>query len=330
MTQESVHEALVRLADRLWPGASIDGATRLSGGATQETWSFDVVQGEERRGFILRRRAQGKRVQTEGMGLSDEARVIAIVREAGVPAPEVEYVLSTEDGLGDGFIMHRIEGETIPARILREPRFGSARQVMARQCGEILARIHRVKIEALPPLGAFDADSEVDRLTRSVETGANPRPVFVLALRWLRQNRPVEEGRRVLTHGDFRMGNLMIGEEGIRAVLDWELARIGDPMSDLAWLCVPSWRFGRIDQPVGGVGAREDLFVAYEAASGKRVDRAAVRFWEVVGALRWGLICESNLAALRNEQPISVERAVIARRSSETEIDLLRYMAGLE
>ena len=75
-------------------------------------------------------------------------------------------------------------------------------------------------------------------------------------------------------HGDFRHGNLIIGPDGVRAVLDWELAHTGDPMEDLGWICVNSWRFGEIDKPVGGFGTREELFAGYEAA-GRRVDARA-------------------------------------------------------
>jgi len=127
-------------------------------------------------------------------------------------------------------------------------------------------------------------------------------------------------------HGDFRHGNFIIDPDGVRAVLDWELAHIGDPMEDLGWICVNSWRFGEIDKPVGGLGSREELFAGYEAA-GRRVDPARVMFWEVVGTLRWGVICCSMMQRFRSGPEHSLERAMIGRRSSETEIDLLRLLA---
>lgn len=119
----------------------------------------------------------------------------------------------------------------------------------------------------------------------------------------------------------------MIGPGGVRAVLDWELAHIGDPMEDLGWICVNSWRFGRIDLPVGGFGTIEDLVSSYEAASGIRPGPAALRWWEIFGTMRWGMICAQSLAAYRGDDS-TVERAMIARRTSETEIDLLRLIAG--
>ena len=153
-----------------------------------------------------------------------------------------------------------------------------------------------------------------------------PRPVFELALRWLRDRDPGPAGEVTLVHGDFRHGNLIIGPDGVRAVLDWELAHTGDPMEDLGWVCVNSWRFGEIDKPVGGFRSREELFAGYEAA-GRRVDSERVKFWEVMGTLRWGVMCCGMMQRFRLTPDHSMERAMIGRRSSETEIDLLRLLA---
>ena len=166
-------------------------------------------------------------------------------------------------------------------------------------------------------------------LFTTYETIGWPNPVFALALRWLQQHRPKDPDSLSLVHGDFRHGNLMIGPDGLVGVLDWELAHLGDPMEDLAWLCVPSWRFGEIENPVGGFGQREALFAAYEAAGGQTVDPARVRFWEVLGTLQWGLMCSGMAEVFRSGADPSVERAMIGRRASEVEIDLLDYLAPL-
>ena len=153
-----------------------------------------------------------------------------------------------------------------------------------------------------------------------------PRPVFELALRWLSNHDPGPSAEVTLVHGDFRHGNLIIGPDGVRAVLDWELAHLGDPMEDLGWVCVNSWRFGEIDKPVGGFGSREELFAGY-AEGGRRADPARVRFWEVMGTLRWGVMCCGMMQRFRSGPDHSMERAMIGRRASETEIDLLRLLA---
>jgi aminoglycoside phosphotransferase (APT) family kinase protein len=152
--------------------------------------------------------------------------------------------------------------------------------------------------------------------------------VFDVALRWLRAHAPDEPAQLQLVHGDFRNGNLIVGADGVRAVLDWEVAHLGDPAEDLAWICLPPWRFGEMDRPVGGLGQREEMFRAYEAASGKRVDPGRVRFWEALGSLRWGVGCAGMFEWFDSGRDPSVERAMIARRVSESELDLLRVMAG--
>jgi aminoglycoside phosphotransferase (APT) family kinase protein len=154
-----------------------------------------------------------------------------------------------------------------------------------------------------------------------------PRPVFELTLRWLGDHLPAEAPDLALVHGDFRNGNLMIGPDGLRAVLDWELAHLGDPMEDLGWICVNSWRFGRIDRPVGGFGTRADLFAGYAEAGGGTVDPARVTFWEILGTLKWGIMCMGMAASFQSGADPSIERGAIGRRSSETEIDLLRSLA---
>jgi aminoglycoside phosphotransferase (APT) family kinase protein len=247
--------------------------------------------------------------------------------EAGIPSPRVRHVLREQDGLGRGFVMDRVAGETIPRKILRDDAFAAARSKLAGQAGTILAGIHALDRSVLPDLRLVTVSSELATLADEYRSFDWPRPVFDLALRWLSDHAPAATGTVTLVHGDFRHGNLIIGADGIRAVLDWELAHLGDPMEDLAWICVNSWRFGEIDKPVGGFGRREDMFAAYEAASGQRVDAARVTFWEILGTLRWGLMCCGMMQRFRSGPDHSMERAMIGRRASETEIDLLRLLA---
>jgi aminoglycoside phosphotransferase (APT) family kinase protein len=310
------------------PGASgVVGVVRLSGGASQETWSFDIVHPDGNIGAILRRAPAGYgAAPTRAAGLNAEATLMQLAHDAGLPSPRVLHVLQPQDELGTGFMMARVEGETIARKILRDDQFAQARAKLARQLGEVLAGIHGLSLAQLPELRRMTATRELDELERDYRSVDWPRPVFELALRWLRDRDPGPPPQVTLVHGDFRHGNLIIGPDGVRAVLDWELAHTGDPMEDLGWICVNSWRFGEIDKPVGGFGSREDLFAGYEAA-GRRVDPARVMFWEVMGTLRWGVMCCGMMQRFRLGPDHSMERAMIGRRSSETEIDLLRLMA---
>ncbi|HEV3500368.1 MAG TPA: phosphotransferase family protein [Bradyrhizobium sp.] len=322
-------EALLGRSVASWcPGATgVAAAVRLSGGASQETWSFDIVHPDGIFGAILRRAPQGYgAAPARAAGLNAEAVLMQRAWEAGVPSPRVLHVLQPDDGLGTGFIMQRVEGETIPRKILRDEQFAQARPKLARQLGKVLAGIHGLDVAQLPELRRMTAAKELGELERDYRSFDWPRPVFELALRWLRERNPGPSAEVTLVHGDFRHGNLIIGSDGVRAVLDWELAHLGDPMEDLGWICVNSWRFGEIDKPVGGFGTREELFAGYEAA-GRRVDPARVTFWEVMGTLRWGVMCCGMMQRFRVGPEHSVERAMIGRRSSETEIDLLRLLA---
>ena len=322
-----IEELLTRCVAAWCPGAAgVTGAKRLSGGASQETWSFDIVHPNGHLGAILRRAPPGYgAAPTRAAGLNAEASLMQLAHAAGVPSPEVLHVLQPQDELGTGFIMRRVEGETIPRKILRDGQFADARVKLGHQCGDILARIHALPLAQLPELRRMTPETEIAQLDQEYRSFDRPRPVFELALRWLRDHDPGPSAEMTLVHGDFRHGNLIIGPDGIRAVLDWELAHTGDPMEDLGWICVNSWRFGEIDKPVGGFGSREELFAGYRAA-GRRVEPARVHFWEVMGTLRWGVMCCGMMQRFRLRPDHSLERAMIGRRSSETEIDLLRLL----
>ncbi|RJF88898.1 phosphotransferase family protein [Oleomonas cavernae] len=320
-----VEAALAALAPRLAAGATgVCAVRRLSGGASQETWAFETSGGER---FILRRAPSATWKSEMSIDLETEAILMQRAGAAGVPSPRVRHVLVPEDGLGKGFIMGFVAGETLGQKILRDPALDAVRPDLARQCGTTMAAIHRIDTSGIVDLKATTARSQVDDLAAAHRAGGWVRPVFDLALRWLQDRCPATVPHPTLVHGDFRNGNLIIGADGIRAVLDWELAHQGDPMEDLGWICVNSWRFGEIDKPVGGFGNREDLFAAYEAAGGT-VDPARVRFWQAVGTLRWGIICADSTNRFSRGDDPSIERAVIGRRTSETELDLIDLMTG--
>ena len=130
----------------------------------------------------------------------------------------------------------------------------------------------------------------------------------------------------MLVHGDFRTGNYLADESGVTAILDWEGAHLGDPIEDLGWVCVKSWRFGAIDKPAGGFGSREELWAAYERAGGARVDPARAHWWEVFGTVRWGVICLTQAWRHLSGSVKSMELASIGRRAVETEVDLLQLL----
>lgn len=306
---------------------AVRNARRLTGGANQETWSFDVETSAGVVPLILRRARGGTLQRATGIGLEAEALVISAAHAAGVPTPEVIYVLGDQDGLGLGFIMRRVAGETIPRRILAGKDFAGILPQLAAQCGRALAAIHRADVSALQRLEVFSPRERVEWLHRHYLATQQVRPVFSYAFAWLREHAPPPPAQPALVHGDFRNGNLMIGPDGLRAVLDWENAHIGDPAEDLGWFCIPSWRFGLLDRPAGGFGPRADLLAGYRAAGGAEPSAERLRFWEAYGSLYWGVVCARSVNEFSGGSDGSVERAMIARRASETELDLLRCIA---
>jgi aminoglycoside phosphotransferase (APT) family kinase protein len=289
----------------------VSGLRRLSGGASRETWAFEAGG----RPLVLRRDPP---TAPDPQAMAREAALLAAAAGAGVPVPGL--VDHGADLLGSPYlIMERLDGETIPRRLLRDERFAGIRPRLAGELGAILARVHTLAPDAVP--GLPDGDPLADLAAR-YDGFAEPRPAVELALRWLDRHRPPPTGRRSVVHGDFRNGNLMIDPTGVRGVLDWELAHVGDPAEDLGWLCVRAWRFGA-PEPVGGFGSRAALLEGYAAAGGTPPTPEALHWWEVYGTLRWTILCRHQAERHLGGADPSVEYAVLGRKVCEQEHDLL-------
>jgi aminoglycoside phosphotransferase (APT) family kinase protein len=302
--------------------ATVEGMRRLSGGASRETWSFDLVSGDERQPLILQRQRPGA---AGSQAMATEAALLRAAAAAGVPVPEV---LVTDDGtvLGAaGMVVRRLEGETIPRKLLRDGEWAHARSVLCTQAGAALAAIHRIGSAEIPGL---DETDQLDQYREVLDDLGEPHPAFELGFRWLGRNRPAAS-RQCVVHGDFRLGNVLVDRNGLSAVLDWELAHIGDPVEDLAWFCVRAWRFGS-DLPAGGVGTRQELVTAYQEAGGVAVHADELRWWEAMGTLKWGVICIMQASAHLTGLTRSVELATIGRRVCENEWDLLALLPGAD
>lgn len=315
----AVQAALHALAPALGGGA-IGGLTRLTGGASLQTWAFSCGQRE----LILRRRAQaGEQPNGAALSLATEAALLRLASQAGVPVPAVLRACAPQDGLGEAIIMARVDGETLGRRIVAGDAFAAIRPALAGQAGAALARIHAIdpaQLPALPSLGAADTLSHYEAVYRA--SGA-VRPVLDVAFRLLARALPPPVPPR-LVHGDFRTGNLIIDpKRGLTAVLDWELAHLGDPAEDIGWLCVNSWRFGAMEKQAGGFATLAELAAAYETASGRAIDTMRVRFWQMLGSLKWAVMCLIMYGVYASGADPSLERVAIGRRVSEAEADLL-------
>ncbi len=307
---------------------------RLSGGASQETYRLRIETEAGERQLALRRSQGGlaeeaRAVERSAPGLRIEAKLMQVARRNGIPEPEVFYVLEPGDALGAGFIMEWLDGIALGARIVRSPDLAEVRPKLARQCGEILGRLHTIELEAHGldrDLASLSAADFIEQTRGRYEALDTPQPMIDFTARWLMENLPASPDR-TLVHNDFRNGNLMVDQTGVSAVLDWEIAHIGDPMRDLGWICTNSWRYGAGPElPVGGFGTYEDLFAGYEATSGKTVELARVQYWEVFGSFWWAVSTLGMTQHYRQGLDRSVERVTIGRRTTECQVDCVNLL----
>jgi aminoglycoside phosphotransferase (APT) family kinase protein len=318
------------LARRIAGFVDLVSAERLSGGASQETYRLVIRDANGERKLAMRRSPGGvESLRTSGHpGLKTEAMLMRAARAAGVPEPEVYAVLEPADQLGDGFVMQWLDGEALGARIVRHESLAAVRPKLAFECGQVLARIHAIDLKKTgldQLLDPMDPSAFVDQTWERYKLFHTPQPMIDYAARWLKEHLP-KNPPMALVHNDFRNGNFMVGLNGIVAVLDWEVAHIGDPMRDLGWICTNSWRFGRSDLPVGGFGEYADLFRGYESVSGTKVDPAHVKFWEVFGSFWWAVGCLGMAEHYRTGPDKTVERPGIGRRSSECQVDCVNLI----
>jgi aminoglycoside phosphotransferase (APT) family kinase protein len=297
--------------------------TMIPGGASRETWLVRSKAGRQ----ILRRDPEGS---VSLVPISHEFELIRRARAAGVPVPEPLASEPSGGRLGtEGMLMAFVDGTSVAPRILRKPEFERARASLTAQLAQALARIHSIDpgelVGVLPESPGDPAIAQISEWERQLDEIGEPLPTVELGLRWLRANAPGPAAPR-LVHGDFRLGNFIVDENGLAAVIDWELAHLGDPAEDIGWLCIRSWRFGNDDRPVAGVGALDEFVAGYEAAGGTAVDRDRVRYWEVFGNVKWAVICarqaHDHLTGVRR----SHELASLGRRICEPEWDLLELM----
>ena len=312
------------LAER---GIAVDevNLTRIPGGASRETWMAESDAGR----WVLRRDPKGT---VSLVPLSDEYTLISRALAAEVPVPE-PLAYEPDGGRFDsaGLLMAHVEGTSVAPRILRKAEFDTARADLTGQLAVALARIHSIDpttLNGLLPKPAGDpALEQISEWERQLDEIGEPLPAVELGLRWLRANAPQPAEPR-LVHGDFRLGNFIVDEHGLAAVIDWELAHLGDPAEDIGWLCIRSWRFGNDDRPVAGLGDLEEFAAAYEAAGGAPIDRDRVRYWEAFGNVKWAVICarqaRDHLDGIRR----SHELASLGRRVCEPEWDFLQLVQG--
>ena len=220
-------------------------------------------------------------------------------------------------------------GESIARKILRDEEYKNTLPKLAFECGQSIAKIHQADINEFPFLPSKTVFEQINDLYQTYVSFNQPSPVFEYTHLWLKKQN-FGEINDALVHGDFRLGNIIVGKDGLKSVIDWELAHIGNPLQDLGWICGNSWRFGNTNKVVGGFGDLADLLKGYNSVSNYHVDENMVKAWQVFGTFRWGVICLIQASAHLTGSINSVEKAAIGRRVSETEIDIvdLLFLGG--
>ena len=294
----------------------------IPGGASRETWLVKAGKGN----FVLRRDPPGAESL---VSQRQEFELMRLAAGGGVAVP-VAIAVEPEGGRfrSAGTLMAHVKGESVAPRLLRKPEYQAVRERLPGQLAEALARVHALDASAiLPEVPGDPTEAQLDEWERQISEVGEPLPAVELGLRWLRANQPGPVKPR-LVHGDFRLGNYIVSEDGLEAVIDWELAHLGDPVEDVGWLCIRSWRFGSDELPVAGMGEVDDFLAAYEAAGGEPVDRERLRFWEAFGNVKWAVICARQAHDHRTGLRPSHELASLGRRICEPEWDLLELIGA--
>jgi aminoglycoside phosphotransferase (APT) family kinase protein len=308
--------------------------TPLVGGASRDMWQVTAKVGGEEQQFVLRR-DQGMAVSDRALERDQEFKVMKAVHEVGLSVPRPRWYCLEPLILGQPFlILDYVEGIAVGRQVIEQPELGEAHKTLPEAMGVQLARIHAIdpakhnldflprSRERLSP--AQEALAQIRELIQQMRVY---NPVFEFGWRWLQQHVPKSD-KTALLHGDFRVGNVLVGSKGLNGIIDWEYARIGDPLDDLAWPCLRDWRYGNTKLPLSGIGEREAFIQAYEKESGHKVDRKALAFWEILGNLRWavGSIAQANRHLSGGSA--SLELASLGRRSAEMQLEMLTLIGA--
>ncbi|MFO1238698.1 MAG: phosphotransferase family protein [Alphaproteobacteria bacterium] len=269
--------------------AAVVGLQRIHGGASRETYRVRIVEGGAERGFILRRDPTSALIETER---TVEFAAYRAFHGTPVPVPEALALEQDESWLERPFfMMEEIENATAASVLLAEPYGPHAAKIGAQFFGS-LGEIAKADPKALGldwEAPAADAcwSAELAKWEKVIdEDEREPQPIARAAIRWLRRNPPPPAQKVGVVHGDYRTGNFLFREDGtIAAILDWEMAHLGDPLEDLGWALDPLWAHHNPARP-GGMCSRAEAIAHWERTSGLKADPAALKWWEMFASLK--------------------------------------------
>lgn len=311
--------------------ASVQSVRKLSGGAVQENWllEIDLAGGTlpGRLSCVLRCDSPTAGVAISH-GRAQEFALLNAVFKAGVTVPEPLWLCTDTELIGRPFfLMRRIEGTAAGHLLARDGSIGGDRVQLAERLGRELARIHSIR----PPFPELDflvwhegspALQTIQAHREFLDAHHTPYPALEWGLRWLERHAPPRD-MITLCHRDFRTGNYMVDRAGLTGILDWEFAGWSDPLEDIGWFCAKCWRFGNVNAEAGAIGAREDFYRGYEMESHHKIDRAAVRYWEVMAHVTWAVIAIQQAERHWSGRESSLLLALTKHLVPELELEVL-------
>jgi aminoglycoside phosphotransferase (APT) family kinase protein len=299
------------------PDLTVANLARIPGGASRETYRFRARYKRDGklvdRGLILRRDPPASLIETER---TTEYRAYDAFHKLGLPVPEpIALELGSAALERPFFIMAEVENCTTGGIMSPDP-YGPHRESVGRQFYTVMGKIAAADPNAIG-LADFDgpkdmrgaAMHEVARWEKVIdEDEREPQPIVRAALRWLKRNPPPPAQKISVVHGDYRTGNFLIDDNGkIRAILDWEMSHLGDPLEDLGWAIDPLWAGADPARP-GGMIPRAEAIRTWEQASGLKADPKALHWWEIFASLKGAAIWISaalEYADGRNIDPVN-------------------------
>jgi aminoglycoside phosphotransferase (APT) family kinase protein len=304
----------------------------LAGGGSRDTWLLDARVDGRPETLVLR-----KDLDTEifeyALPRDVEFDVLEMAYEQGVMVPRPRWLCMDEEYLGQPFfLMDYVEGVSLGVKLVKDPNLRPLHAQLPIVLGEQLAKIHaldkqddRLSVLSRPQSGRNAAQQALYQFRQILDRLEIHNPTIEFGLRWLEQNAP-PTADICLLHGDYRVGNFILNQQGLQAIIDWEFVHLGDPHEDLAWGCVRDWRFGNPRMHFGGISPREVYIQAYEQASGRTIDRPTLDYWEIVGNMGWAVTCLSQAGRTLFGGESSVEFASLGRRSAEMQLEFLRLI----
>ncbi|HEY4942058.1 MAG TPA: phosphotransferase family protein [Rhizomicrobium sp.] len=295
------------------PELTVASLSRIPGGASRETYRFRARYQGRDRGLILRRDPPSSLIETER---TTEYRAYEAFHALGLPVPEpVALELDSAPLERPFFIMEEVENCQTGGIMSPDP-YGVHRDKVGRQFFSVLGRIASVDPRDVG-LADFEGESdihdvamhEVARWEKVIEEDERePQPIARAAIRWLKRHPPPPAQKISVVHGDYRTGNFLVDDDGtIRAILDWEMAHLGDPLEDLGWAIDPLWCGGNVAFP-GGMIARDAAIRIWEQTSGCKAEPQALYWWEIFASLKGAAIWISaarEYAEGRNIDPVN-------------------------